>query len=123
MRTLDEIWSHVVCTNAVHEIIAPTSSGYNKLEVWANTKKKDGTFPQAEFKNKYSVEKLRSTHAYDDTVKILREIAYRDGIGEYYDSFIKSNGYFPESVFYQFIGMPENVFIRNDVMSEWYDMN
>ncbi len=123
IRTLDEIWSHVVCTNAVHEIIAPTSSGHNKLEIWANTKKKDGTFPQAEFKNKYSVGRLRSTHTYDDTVEILREIAYKDGIGEYYDSFIKSNGYFPESVFYQFIGMPENVFIRNDVMSEWYDIN
>lgn len=121
MRTLDEIWSHVVCTNAIHEIIAPTSSNLSRLEIWANTKKEDGSFPQAEFKNKYSVGKLRCTHAYEDTENILREIAYRDGIGEYYDSFIKSNGYFPESVFYQLIGMPENIFIRNSVMEQFHN--
>lgn len=118
MRTLDEIWSHVVCTNAIHEIIASTSSNFSKLEIWANTKKDNGTFPQAEFKNKYSVGRLRSTHVYEDTEKILREIAYRDGIGDYYDSYLKSSGYFPESLFYQFIGMPENIFIRNSVMEE-----
>jgi len=122
MRTLDEIWSHVVCTNAIHEIIAPTSSNDSKLEIWANTKKKDGTFPQAEFKNKYSVGRLRSTHAYEDTENILGEIAVRDGLGEYYNSFIKSNGYFPESIFYQLIGMPENIFIRNSAMEQWHEM-
>lgn len=118
MRTLDQIWSHIVGSNPIHEIISSTSSNFSKLEIWANTRKEDGTFPQEEFKNKFSVGRLRATHAYEDTETILREMAYKDGIGVYYDSYIKSNGYFPESVFYQFIGMPENVFIRNAVMDE-----
>lgn len=116
MRTLDQIWMHVVSTNAIHEILSPISSKPSKLELWANTKKKDGSFPQAEFKHKLSAGKLRATHVYEDTESILREIAYRDNIGEYYDSYIKTNGYFPESVFYQFIGTPENIFIRNKLM-------
>jgi hypothetical protein len=120
MRTLDQIWSHVVGTNPIHEIMSPTSSKFSKLEVWANTRKEDGSFPQAEFKNKYSVGRLRATHAYEDTETILREIAYKDGIGSYYDSYIKSNGYFPESIFYQFIGIPENIFVRNSVMEQWH---
>lgn len=41
---LDQLWSHVVCTNAVYEIIAPTSLNDSKLEIWATQKKKDGTF-------------------------------------------------------------------------------
>ncbi|MDP4146948.1 MAG: CHAT domain-containing protein [Bacillota bacterium] len=119
MRTLDEIWSYVVCTNAIHEILASDSSNLSKLEVWANTKNESGLFPIAEFKNKYSVGKLRSRQVYEDTEKIIRELAYRDGIGEYFDSVIKSKGYFPESIFYQFIGQPENVFVRNWIFEKY----
>ena len=64
---------------------------------------------------------MRCTHTYEDTINILREIAYEDGIGDYFDSYIKSQGYFPESVFYQLIGAPENVFIRNDVIEEVFN--
>ncbi len=118
MRTLDEIWSHIVCTNPIHEIISSMNGRISKLELWANTKRKDGSLPQEDFKMKDSVGRLRCTHAYEDTVNILREIAYRDGIGEYYDSYIESIGFFPESIFYQLIGTPENVFFRNEVMEE-----
>jgi len=118
MRTLDEIWSHVVGTNAIHEIVASDSSGFSKLEEWANTRNESGLLPQEEFKLKYSVNKLRSTHVYEDTEKILRELAYRDDIGTYFDSVMKSQGYFPESIFYQFIGQPENVFIRNNAFEK-----
>lgn len=121
MCTLDEIWSHVVCTNAIHEILASDSNSKNfsKLEIWANTKNESGLFPQAEFKNKYSVGRLRRTHVYEDTKQILYELACRDGIGDYFDSVMKSRGYFPESIFYQFIGQPENVFIRNRVFEKY----
>ncbi|MDK2866100.1 MAG: hypothetical protein PWP38_415 [Clostridiales bacterium] len=118
MHTLDQIWSDVVGTNPIHEIIASSSLKYSKLEIWANTLREDGSFPQADFKNKYSVGRLRPSHAYEDTETILREIAYRDGIGAYYDAYIHTHGYFPESVFYQFIGMPENIFLRNAVMEQ-----
>ena len=120
MRTLDEIWSHIVCTNPIHEIISSMNGGVSKLERWANTRREDGSLPQEDFKMKDSVGRLRCTHAYEDTVNILREIAYRDGIGEYYDAYIESTGFFPESVFYQLIGTPENIFFRNEVV-EAYD--
>lgn len=119
MRTLDEIWSHIVCTNPIHEIISSMNGGVSKLERWANTRREDGSLPQEDFKMKDSVGRLRCTHAYEDTVNILREIAYRDGIGEYYDAYIESSGFFPESVFYQLIGTPENVFFRNEVVEEY----
>lgn len=121
MRTLDEIWCHVVCTNPIHEVIASTTGGISKLEAWANTRRNDGSLPQEEFKMDKSVGRLRCTHAYEDTINILREIAYEDGIGDYFDSYIKSQGYFPESVFYQLIGVPENVFVRNDVFEEVFN--
>ena len=121
MRTLDQIWSHVVSTNAIHEIIASSSRNLSKLERWANTPNKFGNIPQKEFKMNLSVNRLRSTHIYRDTENILQEMAYRDGIGEYFDSYIKATGYFPESIFYQFVGMPENVFIRNNIFESIYD--
>lgn len=118
MRTLDDIWCHVVSSNAIHEIL---SSSF-ELEEWANTNKADGLCPQAEFKNVYSGKRrLRSTHIYEDTVKVLHEIAEKDGKGDYFDSIIKSKGYFPESLFYQLIGNPENVFIRNDIMKKYHE--
>jgi len=118
MRTLDEIWCHIVCTNPIHEIISLMNGRISKLKFWANTRRKDGSLPQEDFKMKDSVGRLRCTHAYEDTINILREIAYRDGIGEYYDSYIKAIVFFPKSVFYQLIGTPENVFFRNEVMED-----
>lgn len=115
MRTLDEIWNHIVSTNAVHEIL----SSSEKLEIWANTVNSTGTFPQAEFKNNYSIGRLKGSSIYKDTEKILRELAYRDGLGEFFDAVMNSTGYFPESIFYQFMGYPENVFIRNDVFKAY----
>ena len=40
---------------------------------------------------------------------------------EFYRAWEQKNS-FTESVFYQFIGMPENVFIRNTVMEQWHSM-
>lgn len=117
MRTLDDIWCHVVSTNAIHEILSSSS----ELEKWANTIKSNGLSPQEEFKKFYSVKRLRSTDIYEDTIKVLHEIAEKDGKGEYFNSIIKSKGYFPESLFYQIIGSPENVFIRNDTMREYHE--
>ncbi len=119
MRTLDDIWSHVVSTNAVHEITASQSTHPSRLEIWANTKNASGSFPIAEFKQKASVGRLRAAHIYEDSEKILMELADRDGMGEYFDSVMKSSGYFPESVFYQFTGCPENIFVRNDIIKEY----
>mgnify|MGYP002624357561 CR=1 FL=1 len=116
MRTIDEIWCHTVGTNSVHEIL----SSSEKLATWANTKK-NGTFPAAEFKAQAFDAKVRATHAYEDTKALLRKLAYRDGIGSYFDSVIRDDNYFPESVFYQLIGFPENVFVKNSTMHSYIE--
>lgn len=114
MRTLDQIWCHTVCTNAIHEILSSNET----LNKWSNQKNKNGIIPIFEFKNNYANGKLRSTHVYEDSEVVLKQIALKDGKKEYIENFIKSNSYFPESIFYQFVGYPENVFIRNDLFEK-----
>ena len=108
MRTLDEIWQHTVASNAVHEIINSSPL----LDRWFNTPR-NGVTPNEEFKMHRSIGRLRITHVYKDTEQLLREMAYKDHIGHQFDAVINSSSYFPESVFYQLIGTPENVFLRN----------
>ena len=108
MRTLDEIWRHTMASNSVHEIAA----GSPQLEKWFNTPR-NGVTPNEEFKLLRAPNRLREAHAYKDTEQLLREMAYEDNMGGYFDAVISSGGYFPESVFYQLIGAPENVFLRN----------
>ena len=118
MTTLDQIWQHTVCTNAIHEIISSSS----RIEEWANSRKSNCLSPLEDFKLKYSKNNLRKTHIYEDSEKIMKKLAYKDNkdIGEYFENYIKSNSYFPESVFYQFIGFPENIFIRNSDFENMY---
>ena len=116
MRTLDEVWCHTVGTNAVHEIL----SSSDKLNKWANTEK-NGTFPVSEFKKQAFSEKVRTTHVYEDTKKLLRKLAVRDGMEKYFDAIIRDDNYFPESVFYQLIGFPENIFVKNPLMRTYFE--
>lgn len=117
-RTLDEIWTHIVASNAVHEIVVSSE----RLEKWANTEK-GGCSPLMKFKSLCTSERLRRTHVYDDTEKLLRELARQDGEKQEHllDSVIRSPGYFPESIFYQLIGRPENIFFRNSTMLKYME--
>lgn len=120
-RTLDEIWSHIVASNAVHEIL----SASDKLEHWANTP--NGAYsPLVKFKACCSAKHLRRTHIYDDTAEFLGELARQDADdgdkwSSLLDSVYRSTGCFPESAFYQLIGMPENIFFRNETVSRAID--
>ena len=109
LNSLDQIWQHVIATNALHEIIA----GSKNIEIWANTKDKEGKTPQERFKMERSVGKLDFNNIYNDTEKILIQMAKEDGIGEKMENYLKSQGYFPESIFYQWLGSPENIFVYN----------
>lgn len=108
MRTLDEIWRHTVASNAVHEIVSSSPL----LEKWFNTPR-TGVTPNEEFKMRRAHGRLRAEHAYKDAEQILREMAREENLDRHFDAVINSGGYFPESVFYQLIGTPENVFLRN----------
>lgn len=116
MRTLDQVWCHTVGSNAVHEIL----SSSDKLNEWANTEK-NGTFPVSEFKKQAFDGKVRTTHTYEDTKKLLRKLAVIDGMEKYFDAVIRDDNYFPESVFYQLIGSPENIFVRNPLMRNYLE--
>ena len=114
MRTLDEVWCHTVGSHAIHEILDSSE----KLSKWAITKMSDGTFPEKEFK-RLAANEVRRIHVYDDTEKLLRNIAERYGMRKYFESLVQGKNYFPESVFYQFIGAPENIFVRNPIMYDY----
>lgn len=113
--TLIDAWTGVVATNAIHEIL----NSSQKLKKWAMSKDRDGAIPFSEFTMKYSVGRLRGSHAYEDTLAILREIAQKSNIINYLDSIIKAQGYYPESFFYQMIGYPENIFLYNEIFEKY----
>lgn len=122
-RTFDEAWKWVVASNAFCEITSTTE----KLQEWAYSESNPNGVPVKEFMNKLSRGKLRYSHIYDDTIKIIREMVERDGMLDYLNSVISSQGFFPESVFYQLIGSPENILLYEPVlrnqMKEYSDYN
>ena len=42
-----------------------------------------------------------------------------EGIQGKFDNILGQNDYFPESIFYQFLGSPENVFLYNEIFEEY----
>lgn len=105
-KSLDEIWQHVVSTNAILEIVHSTK----KLSKWAFTKTDDGTTPISKFMLGDNKTELRGKHVYEDSIKRLIDIARDDNMDKYVEAVMKSQGVFPESVFYILFGRPESVY-------------
>ena len=106
-QTILDAWSGVVATNAVNEIVYENT----RLHQWFMSPNKSGTKRVADFMKNRSKGRLHGANIYNETVEILREMAIEDGLGAYFDAVIKSQGFFPESLFYQMIGFPENIFL------------
>ncbi|MCU6603925.1 CHAT domain-containing protein [Peribacillus frigoritolerans] len=102
-KTLTDVWQFVVASNAVNEVLSSTKA----LKYWGHTKRKDGTYPLGDFQKSASIGRLQYTNVYSDTITILKEIAERDKVLDKLNNAMKMDNYFPESVFYQFIGSPE----------------
>lgn len=102
-KTLLEVWQFVVASNAVNEVLSSTKA----LQSWGHSQRKDGTIPLKDFELSNSIGRLQYTHVYSNTVTVLREIAERDGVLDKLSNALRIDNYFPESVFYQFIGSPE----------------
>ena len=111
-QTILDAWMFVVATNAVNEIV----SGNKSLQLWFASPNKNGIIRTEDFMLKRSAGRLHGANIYDETVSILREMAVDDGLGDYFDSVIRSQGFFPESLFYQMIGSPENIFLYHPVI-------
>lgn len=106
-RTLEEAWSWVVKSNAVNEILATTE----RLQVWAYKRKSNNLSPIEDFQLNRSRGRLNTGSIYKDTIDILREMTTEDGLGDYFEAVLSSQGFFPESCFYVLSGAPENVIL------------
>lgn len=111
-RTLADVWTHVLATNAMNEILASSDT----IQNWAH----EGSIEQSviwEFQRHRSVGRLRAAHVYEDTERILQKMADERGFGSTFRSTLKSQGYFPESLFYYFLGQPNRI-VFHDPLAE-----
>ncbi|HAU65891.1 MAG: hypothetical protein A2017_17500 [Lentisphaerae bacterium GWF2_44_16] len=102
-KSLDEIWMHVVSSNAILEIVHSSK----KLVKWAFSRNSDSVSPIEKFMLGESKIDLRAKHIYQDSVNRLIDIAKGDGMDHYVKAVIDSQGFFPESIFYILYGKPE----------------
>jgi hypothetical protein len=104
-RSLDQVWQWVTASNAVNEILA---SGPRIIE-WTHGKQ-----VIKRFMLERSSGRMRARHIYADTISVLQEMANEDGFGQGFRATLKSQGYFPESLFYIFIGRPDRIILHDD---------
>lgn len=115
-KTLSDAWCGVVATNAIHELMSESKS-FNK---WMHDTNSKGKPRIIEFQLERCVGKLRSTHIYSDTIKIIKEMLAEEGMEGKFGNILNTQDFFPESFFYQFIGYPEKIFLYNDIFEEAY---
>ena len=109
-KTILEAWGGIVASNAVLEIVKQSK----KFEDWLFGNNSDGISRFIDFTTKRSVNRLRVSHIYEDTITIIKEMLHEEGLDDKFSNVLNHADYFPESFFYQWIGFPENVFIFNE---------
>jgi CHAT domain len=107
--TILNVWHRVQTSNAVNDI----AHGNNRLQRWMMTATNGREAPLPEFMARRSVGRLRQNRIYSDTEEVLLDIAADRGEGALLQSWLRSPGYMPESVMYQFIGMPDSVWVSS----------
>lgn len=113
-KTLDEAWSGIVASNAIHELMLASKS----FGQWMHAKNSRGKERIIEFQLERCVGRLRVTHIYSDTIKIVKEMLLEEGMAGKFGDILDVNNYLPESFFYQLIGNPENIFLYNDIFKK-----
>jgi CHAT domain len=111
LRTIADVWQHVCASHAVHEIAGAT----RRLHEWFLSEQ-NGVTVDAEFKNNRSAGRLRLAHVYDDTRKILEEIAAERGALELVRNTLDSQSFLPESAFYTLLGRPERLVLNDPLV-------
>ena len=114
-RTLADAWSGIVATNAIHELLETSPS----FQEWMYSENRRGIPRVMEFQLERCVNRLRGSHAYSDTIQIIKEMLADEGMQGRFADILDQNNYFPESFFYQFLGNPENVFLYNEIFDEY----
>lgn len=113
-KTLSELWSGVVATNAIHEIAASSQKFYQ----WIMNKNDNGELRLMDFSMKRCPGRLYGSSMYKDTIEIVKEMLHEEGRDGKFDDILSQDNYFPESFFYQWIGFPENIFLYNEVFDK-----
>lgn len=113
--TLADAWSGIVAGNAIHELTTASPS----FRKWMHGTNSRGNIRIVEFQLQRCVNRLRSSHVYSDTIKIVKEMLAEEGMQGRFGNILDQNDYFPESFFYQWIGSPENIFLYNEIFDQY----
>lgn len=103
--TILDVWHHVQMSNAVNDII----DGSLGLRAWATRTTINGQPVLVEFMSSRAAGRIRPPHVYEDTERVLGEIAEEQGQGDRVRNWFRRPGYVPESLFYIFAGRPDRI--------------
>ncbi|MFI1386712.1 CHAT domain-containing protein, partial [Embleya sp. NPDC020886] len=106
--TLLDVWHKVQASNAVTDIL---HAGSPSLGAWVHSLTPSGVDVLSEFMLNRSKGRLRLPHIYEDTERVLSEIADDQGQGDRVRNWFRRPGYVPESLFYFFAGKPDRIFL------------
>jgi hypothetical protein len=107
--TILDVWHHVQTSNAVNDIL----DGSPNLRAWATSTTINGHPVIVEFMNSRASGRLRLPHVYEDTERVLGEIADEQGQGDRVRNWFRRPGYVPESLFYVFAGRPDRIHLSS----------
>jgi len=120
LRSIDEVWQHTATSNAVLDV----TLGARKAADWM-WKEWKGQYGIKEFMESRSIGgKLRKSHAYADTEAIMQSMADERGKGPAFNAWLTNQGYVPESIFYVFLGWPEQFVVCDKEFEKarsWYE--
>lgn len=114
-RSVLEVWQHVQCLNAVNDIAASSA----KFGSWIISPHTTGVSVLEEFMSVRARGGLRGGSVYEDTERLLLELAEEQGIATQVRGWMTTPGYIPESLFYNFMGRPGNVWLRQPASRTW----
>ncbi|MER6280275.1 CHAT domain-containing protein [Streptomyces sp900105245] len=107
--TILDVWHHVQTSNAVNDIL----DGSPSLRAWATSTTINGHPVIVEFMRSRATGQLRLPHVYEDTERVLGEIADEQGQGDRVRNWFRRPGYVPESLFYLFAGRPDRIHLSS----------
>lgn len=115
--TFADAITRALATNAVIDVL----HGSPRMKRWGFTTGPNGEPPPlTEFMDKRANGQLRASHVYEDTERVLCDIAEGHGLGyaRYVRNFFINKSYIPESLYYVMIGCPEKVVLQPRVPVE-----
>jgi hypothetical protein len=107
-ETVLDVWHFVQMSNAINDILL----GNRNLYDFGQSLAASGRPVLVEFMQDRSAGRLRQGHLHQDSERVLEEIAGEVGRSDQVRNWLRDPGYVPESLFYLFIGRPEQIRLR-----------